>query len=66
MSQTDLASEAKTGLSTVKDFEGGRRTPIENNLAAMKAALEARGVLFVDGEKAWGIAFAKPERAVAG
>jgi ribosome-binding protein aMBF1 (putative translation factor) len=44
--QADLATRAKVGLSTVKDYEGGKRTPIPNNLEAMKAALEKAGVRF--------------------
>lgn len=43
-SQQDLADRAKVGLSTVKDFEAGKRTPIANNLAAMHAALTAEGI----------------------
>jgi DNA-binding transcriptional regulator YiaG len=55
-SQPDLASAAHVSLSTVRDFEKGRRVPIANNLAAMKAALEAKGIAFVDGA-ALGITF---------
>lgn len=42
--QAELAERAKVGLSTVKEFEAGRRTPIENNLAAMHAALTSQGI----------------------
>ncbi len=50
-SQSELAKASGTGLSTVKDFEGGRRTPIANNLAAMRAAMEREGIAFVlDGD----------------
>ncbi|MBX3578580.1 MAG: helix-turn-helix transcriptional regulator [Rhizobiaceae bacterium] len=45
-SQEDLAKLASVSLSTVRDFEKGRRTPITNNLDAMRKALEAKGVAF--------------------
>ena len=43
-SQEQLAEHANVSLSTVRDFEKGRRTPIPNNLAAMRDALLAAGV----------------------
>jgi ribosome-binding protein aMBF1 (putative translation factor) len=50
-SQKDLADKAHVGLSTVKDFENGTRTPIANNLGAIQRALEGGGVeLLFDGD----------------
>jgi transcriptional regulator with XRE-family HTH domain len=45
--QGRLATEAGVSLSTVKDFEGGHRMPIGNNLAAICRALEAGGIEFI-------------------
>ncbi len=47
-SQSVLAQAAGVSLSTVKDFEAGRRQPVPNNLTAIRQALEAAGVIFVD------------------
>jgi ribosome-binding protein aMBF1 (putative translation factor) len=44
--QAELAAKASVGLSTVKDYEGGKRTPIANNLEAIKKALESGGMKF--------------------
>lgn len=60
-SQGDLAAKANVSLSTVRDFEKGRRVPIGNNLAAMKAALESAGIAFVDGATP-GISYVKRKR----
>ncbi len=43
-SQEDLAKRANVSLSTVRDFEKGRRVPIGNNLSALAAALKHAGL----------------------
>ena len=45
--QGRLAQAAGVGVSTVKDFEAGRRTPFFQTLTAIRASLEAAGVQFI-------------------
>jgi DNA-binding XRE family transcriptional regulator len=75
MSQGELAKAAKVGLSTVKDFESGKRTPIPATQTAMRVVLERAGIGFPfaldDDGKAYacGITFSKPsngQRALDG
>ena len=47
----DLAKRAGVSLSTVQDFERGQRTPIANNIAAMRRVREAAGVRLVFDER---------------
>jgi transcriptional regulator with XRE-family HTH domain len=55
-SQETLAKLASVSLSTVRDFEKGRRTPIANNLSAMERVLETEGIrLLFDGDRPAGI-----------
>ena len=46
-SQPELATSSGVSVSTIRDFETGKRSPIANNIAAIRAALEAAGVIFV-------------------
>jgi transcriptional regulator with XRE-family HTH domain len=48
-SQADLAERARVSLSTVRDFEKGRRVPIANNLEAMRRVFESAGVTMTEG-----------------
>jgi len=67
ISQDELATAANVSLSTVRDFEKGRRTPIPITLAAMEAALVARGIQFVskDDSGTLGILFREPAKDAA-
>ena len=46
-SQDQLATGANVARATVADFERGARIPVPNNLAAIRAALEAAGIEFL-------------------
>jgi transcriptional regulator with XRE-family HTH domain len=50
-SQAELAARSNLSESTIRDFEKGRRVPSINNLAAVRRALEAAGVQFIDGDQ---------------
>ncbi len=58
-SQEDLAKRARVSLSTIRDFEKGRRTPIANNLDAITRAFESVGIRLVYGDdgNAKGVAY---------
>jgi transcriptional regulator with XRE-family HTH domain len=45
--QAELGQRSNLSESTVRDFERSRREPTINNLAAIRAALEAAGVEFI-------------------
>lgn len=64
-SQEELAKRANLSLSTVRDFEKGRRVPIQNNLRAMRRTFEEAGVQFVQDAAgaATGITVPNPARA---
>jgi len=59
--QDELAKKANVSLSTIRDFEKGRRVPIANNIDAIRRVFEAHGVkLLDDGGRAAGIAIVDP------
>lgn len=49
MSQQDLADASQVAKATIANFETGNRKPYQRTLAALQAALEARGVAFTEG-----------------
>jgi len=61
--QGDLAKRAAIGLSTLRDFEADKRTPIANNIAAIRRALEDAGLRFAfdDSGRALGVSFPTPK-----
>ena len=48
LTQPELASAAKLGLSTVVDFERSRRAVSEVAIQAIREALELAGIEFID------------------
>jgi hypothetical protein len=48
MFQATLARRAVVPRDAIVDFENGSRTLSPDNLAAIRAALEAAGVIFID------------------
>ncbi len=50
MKREELAAASQVGHSTLFDFESGKRQPHPRTLAAIRAALEAAGVEFTNGD----------------
>ena len=48
MDQAELARRAVVSRDAIVDFENGGRAPLAKSLAAIRAALEATGVIFID------------------
>ena len=52
--QNQLADAANIGRATIRRFEAGRRTPVPNNLGAIRRALEDAGVEFIPAKNGKG------------
>ena len=48
MTQDQLAKASNVSLRSIIHFEKGERTPVPNNLSAIKTALEDAGIEFLD------------------
>lgn len=48
LEQADVADRAGVARTTLIDFEQGQRVPRGKTIAAIQAALEAAGVVFLD------------------
>ena len=48
-SRESLAEASHVALRTIVDFERGAREPRDATLAALRRALEAAGVIFIEG-----------------
>jgi transcriptional regulator with XRE-family HTH domain len=53
-SQSELARRASVAISTVADFERRQRSPVPNNLEALKSAFEKEGITFPPGGAVFG------------
>jgi transcriptional regulator with XRE-family HTH domain len=49
-SQAELAQRARVAKQTLADFERGARSPYPRTLADIRAALEAEGIEFTNGD----------------
>jgi transcriptional regulator with XRE-family HTH domain len=49
-SQQQLADASKAGNATIRNFEGGRSSPVNATMEVLQRALEAAGVEFTNGE----------------
>jgi transcriptional regulator with XRE-family HTH domain len=47
-SQQQLADASKAGNATIRNFEGGRSSPVNATLDVLQRALETAGVIFVE------------------
>jgi hypothetical protein len=54
-SQQTLADAASVSLATIQLFETNKREPIQNNLTAIRRALERAGVIFESDGKFVGV-----------
>ena len=50
LTRDQLAAAAKVAVATLADFEVGRRQPHPRTVEAIRAALEAAGVEFTNGD----------------
>jgi transcriptional regulator with XRE-family HTH domain len=50
LTREQVAKDSSVAVATIADFEVGRRVPQPRTVAAIRAALEAAGVEFTNGD----------------
>lgn len=55
MSQDELAAISKVSISTIKDWERGKRVPMQRTLDDLKRALEEMGIVFTQDDAGYGV-----------
>jgi transcriptional regulator with XRE-family HTH domain len=63
LQQDELARATDLNTATISVFENGKTVPHESTRAAIQAALEARGIVFTNGDKP-GFYFDKEKAAI--
>ena len=67
MHQDKLATAARVGINTVRNFESGKSVPMLHNLAAIQTALEAAGIEFIpENGSGAGVRMRKPANTARG
>ena len=51
LTREEVAKTSRVAVATIADFEVGRRTPQPRTVDAIRAALEAAGVTFTNGDE---------------
>lgn len=55
LSQDELAKRSNVSIGTIKDWERGKRIPMQRTLDDLKRALEEMGIVFSQSEAGYGV-----------
>lgn len=55
LSQDELAKRSNVSIGTIKDWERGKRVPMQRTLDDLKRALEEMGIVFTQDDAGYGV-----------